>query len=100
MIGLLRASGVEARYVQGTLPDPLAQQLIASMFPDPSHVVGCILDGIEIADPLNDPMLLAETRQHYWVEFDAGNGLMAADGAFSDALLGDEFANALTKYNS
>jgi len=41
LIALLRASGVPARYVQGTLSDPLAQELILSMFPNPTRVVGC-----------------------------------------------------------
>jgi uncharacterized membrane protein len=89
LIALLRASGIPARYAQGTLPDNLAQQLILSMFPAPLRVVGFVKDGAEISDPANDPKLLAETREHYWVEF--GAGFQAADPTFANAQIGDTF---------
>ena len=68
LIALLRASGIPARYVQGTLSDELSQQLILSMFPNATRIVGCPSGDVERADPANDPNLLAETREHYWVE--------------------------------
>jgi len=67
LIALLRASDIPARYVQGTLSDNLAQQLILSMFPAPLRVVGCLDPGTQVADPASDLNLLAETREHYWV---------------------------------
>lgn len=70
MIALLRISGVPARYVQGTLSDADAKTLIASMF-DPAlmaQAVGYIPDEYPKADPVNDPELLSETRNHWWVE--------------------------------
>jgi len=38
LIALLRVSGIPAHYAQGTLSDPLAQQLILSMFPNPTRI--------------------------------------------------------------
>src|SRR5262249_8704486 len=70
MIALLRASGIRARYARGLLSDGLSKQLIASMFPSPLRVVGCLDANTQIADPVNDSRLLAETRDHFWVEFD------------------------------
>ncbi len=92
LIALLRASGIPARYVQGTLSDPLAQELILSMFPNPTRVVGCPPDNVERADPANDPQLLAETKEHYWVELDTGGGFTSADPTVPDAQLGNAFA--------
>src|SRR5206468_9447181 len=69
-VALFRASGIPAQYAHGTLPDNLAQELILSMFPESFQTVGYIPAGTEVADPANDPKLLAETRQHYWLQFD------------------------------
>lgn len=93
MIALLRISGVPARYVQGTLTDDRAKELILSMFPSPTRVVGCPPENAVLADPANDPQLLAETRQHYWVEFGSG-GFTVADPNFKDAQLGQPFTGA------
>ena len=64
--------------LQGTLSDELSQQLILSMFPD-WYRRRDIPAGTEVADPAHDPKLLAETRDHYWIEFDAGQGFQDAD---------------------
>jgi len=72
IIALLRASGIPARYAQGSLSNELSQQLILSMFPNPTRVVGCPPDDAERADSANDPLLLNETREHFWVELDTG----------------------------
>ena len=92
LIALLRASNIPARYVRGTLPDNLAQQLILSMFPPPLRVLGCLDSDIEVADPANDARLLGETREHYWVEF--GAGFQAADPAFANAQIGQTFTSS------
>jgi hypothetical protein len=92
LIALLRASGIPARYAQGTLPEALAQQLILSMFPPSLQRLGFVPAGTEVADPANDPQLLAETRAHYWVEFDRGNGFEAADPTMVGARIGQAFA--------
>jgi hypothetical protein len=91
LIALLRASNIPARYVQGTLPNNLAQQLILSMFPAPLRVAGCPDPAAKLADPANDPKLLAETREHYWVQFNAGGGFQDADPTFASAQLGQTF---------
>ena len=92
LIALLRASGVPARYAQGTLSDSLSQELILSMFPSPTRVVGCPPDDVERADPANDSQLLTETRDHYWVELDSGGGFIPADPTVPNAQLGNAFA--------
>jgi hypothetical protein len=98
LIALLRASGIPARYVHGTLTTPQAQQLILSMFPPVLRVVGCPPPDAERADPANDPQLLAETRQHYWVEFDAGSGFVAADPTFKLSQIGQAFTAPLDTF--
>jgi hypothetical protein len=64
LIAMLRASGVPSRYRHGTLSKERAQELILSMFPKPTSVIGHIPPGTEVADPANDPKLLEETSDH------------------------------------
>jgi hypothetical protein len=90
MIALLRASGVKARYVKGTLGTAEAQDVIMSMFPPVLRIVGCPPADALKADPENDPKLLAEAKEHYWVEY--GDGFTPADPTFPDASLGQTFA--------
>jgi hypothetical protein len=93
LIALLRISGIPARYAQGTLAKDKAQELIASMFlPAPYRVVGFVPDDAEKSDPVNDPALIAEASQHFWVEL--GGGFVAADPAFRSAELGQTFTAA------
>ena len=91
MIALLRASNIPAHYVHGTLADADAQTLIQSMFPAPLRAVGCLEPGTLLADPVGDSALLAETKEHYWVQFGAGN--TNADSSFPGATLGQTFAS-------
>ncbi|HTQ37661.1 MAG TPA: transglutaminase domain-containing protein [Pirellulales bacterium] len=93
-VALMRASGIPAEYVHGTLSEPLSQQLILSMFPAPLRVFGYVAPGVEKADPANDPQLLAETQDHYWMQFDAGSGFQAADTLFSQAVVGQTFCTS------
>jgi hypothetical protein len=94
MVALLRASGIPARYAQGTLPDNLAQKLILSMFPSPTRIVGCPPENAERSDPANDPQLLTEAKEHYWVEFDNGGGFIPTDPSFKEAQSGQTFTEA------
>lgn len=90
-VALYRASGIPARYAQGTLSDALAQQLILSMFPAPLQLVGAFAPGTDVADPANDPGLLAEARAHYWAQFDVGGGFQNSDTTFANATSGQTF---------
>jgi hypothetical protein len=92
-IALLRASGVPAVYDRGTLSDSLAGELIASMFPEPYRVAGFIPDGTTVSDPVHDPKLLAETRDHFWIRYDSGAGMTALDPLFEGATPGQVFAS-------
>lgn len=92
MIALLRASGIPARYVKGTLSDANAKTVILSMFPNPLRVFGCLDPGVEVADPADDTQLLSETKEHYWVQFGAGN--TNVDPTFPGATMGQTFATA------
>src|SRR5207253_790882 len=87
-VALMRASGIPAQYEAGTLSQSQAQQLILSMFPASFQTVGYIPAGTELADPANDPQLLAETESHYWFQFDAGSGMMGADPLMVGAQVG------------
>ena len=82
-VALMRASGVPAQYVQGTLPSYVAQTLILSMFPASYQTVGYIPVGTQTADPKDDPQLLAETESHYWFQYNAGQGFVDADPLLS-----------------
>ena len=78
-VALFRASGIPARYAQGTLSDARSKQLILSMFQPSFQTVGYIPVGTPVADPANDTNLLAETRNHYWLQIDTGGGFQNAD---------------------
>jgi uncharacterized membrane protein len=78
-VALMRASGIPARYVSGTLSQGQAQALIRSMFPADYQTVGYVPAGSDLADPANDPTLLSETENHYWFQFDTGGGMQDAD---------------------
>jgi transglutaminase-like putative cysteine protease len=91
MVALLRASGVEARYVQGPLSDSLSQDLVLSMFPEYIRVLGCLEPDVEVSNPANDTQLLADTRSHFWVQFNEGAGFINADPIFQNANIGDTF---------
>ncbi len=97
-VALLRASGIPARYVQGALPVDLAQQLIASMFPTPDTVIGLVPSGVTPADPVNDPQLLAETEDHYWIEFGGAGGFQDMDPLIAGSQIGQAFAPVTTTF--
>lgn len=115
---MLRACGIPSRYVSGTLSVPDAQELILSMFPPITRAVGGLpaanlppigdvnlndlllnasqfLPGADqISDPANDPQLLSETQDHFWVEYFDGSSFVALDPTFQRAAVGQTFAPA------
>jgi uncharacterized membrane protein len=93
-VALLRASGIPAQYAHGTLSDPLAQQLITSMFPEPLRVTGFLDPSEPTSNPASDPNLLAEATDHYWIQFDTGGGMQNADPLMPTASLGQSFTTA------
>ena len=90
-VALIRASGIPAQYVSGTLSQSQAQQLILSMFPASYQTVGNIPAGTQLSDPADDPQLLAETESHYWFQFDTGSGMTDADPLMPGATVGQAF---------
>jgi uncharacterized repeat protein (TIGR01451 family) len=96
LIAMLRGSGIPARYRHGTLSTARAQELILAMFPTPQGTIGHIPPGTEVADPANDPQLLAETTDHWWVEaYLPGVGWTDLDPCFAGALPGETFHDGL-----
>jgi uncharacterized membrane protein len=93
-VALMRASGIPAQYVQGTLSQTLAQQLILSMFPTSDQQVGFVASGALTTDPANDPQLLAETEAHTWFQFDTGSGFQDADPLLAGATVGQTFTSS------
>ena len=93
-VALLRASGIPAQYVEGTLSQSQAQQLILSMFPASYQTVGYIPAGTQTSDPADDSQLLSETESHYWFEFNTGNGWENADPLMPGAQIGQTFTAA------
>ena len=61
-VALMRASGIPAQYVQGTLSQSQAQQLILSMFPASYQTAGFLPAGTQTSDPANDSQLLRRPR--------------------------------------
>lgn len=98
-VALYRASGIPARYAQGTLSDSLSSQLILSMFPDVFQRAGALAPGTAVSDLANDPQLLAGARNHYWIEVQLGPTFVDADPAFPGAVLGQTFAPLNTIFN-
>ncbi|MGB0383411.1 MAG: FG-GAP-like repeat-containing protein [Ardenticatenaceae bacterium] len=92
LIAMLRTSGIPARYRHGTLEPARAQELILSMFPEPTRVIGHIPEGTVVSDPANDPQLLAETEDHWWVEaYIPAQGWTDLDPSFPNAAIGERF---------
>ena len=72
LVALLRASGVTARYVQGTLDSTLETQLIASLFAPRNQYLGCS-PPIALSNPSG---LVYSIHPHFWVEYGAANAAM------------------------
>jgi uncharacterized membrane protein len=97
-VALMRASGIPAQYVQGTLPFGQAQNLILSMFQASYQLAGYIPAGTQTADPAHDPQLLAETEAHYWFQFDTGTGFQDADPLIG-SFVGSTFTSSQGTFN-
>ena len=93
-VALMRASGIPAQYVEGTLSYAQAQTLILSMFPASYQTVGYIPSGTQTADPADDPQLQSETQSHYWFEINTGNGWVNADPLMPGTQIGQTFTAA------
>ena len=93
-VALMRTSGIPAQYVSGSLSYSQAQTLILSMFPASDQTVGYVPSGTQTADPANDGQLLTETENHYWFQFNAGNGFQDADPLMSGATIGKTFTTS------
>lgn len=92
LIALLRASGIPARYLHGTLSTANAQTLITSMFPPPGGTGGLAPADQPLADPATSSALLNPTRDHWWVEaYLPGQGWTQFDPSFATAAAGQNF---------
>lgn len=94
LVALLRGSGIPARYAHGPLSEDRARELILSMFPASTRTIGHLPVGTEEADPGSDPQLLAEARDHWWVQYWDGQWI-DLDPSFAQARPGQVFAESI-----
>jgi hypothetical protein len=93
LIAMLRAAGIPALYRHGSLSTSNAQTLIAGMFPVHGGVAGYLPSGTDLADPVNDPDLIAMVKDHWWVQaYLPGSGWTDLDPSFTNAQAGEVFA--------
>ena len=45
-----------------------AKTLLAAIFPTRQGAAGYLPDDAELADPVNDPVLIAHVQDHWWLE--------------------------------
>ena len=93
-VALMRASGIPAKYVSGSLSYSQAQTLIRTMFPPSYQTVGYIPSGTSTADPADDYQLITETEDHYWLQFNTGSGFQDADPLMPGATIGETFTTS------
>ena len=93
LIAMLRTSGIPARYRHGKLDTERTEELILSMFPEPTRVIGHIPEGIIVSNPISDTQLLAESEDHWWVEayLPSQGGWTDLDPSFPNAAIGERF---------
>ena len=90
LIAFLRSAGVPARYRHGSLDLVGAETLLSSMFSANEGFAGYLAPEADLADPLNDPDLLAMAQDHWWVEaYLPALGWTDMDPTFPGALLGE-----------
>jgi transglutaminase-like putative cysteine protease len=103
-VALMRASGIPAQYVSGTLSASQADALILSMFPASYQTVGYIPAGTPVATASSieqtvesDGLTLEqETESHYWFEFNTGSGWVNADPLMAAVTPGGHVGQAFT----
>jgi tetratricopeptide (TPR) repeat protein len=93
-LAFMRASGIPAQYVSGTLSQSDAQKLILLMFPATYQTVGHFPSITQVSDPANDPQLLSETEAHYWFQFDTASRMTDADPLMPGATIGRSFTTS------
>lgn len=94
---LLRESGQDVRFVRGRLAPETATKLLTSMFTPPLlrsvQITEAETSGV-VADPANDPELLAEVSDHVWVQMSTPTGWQDLDPAFRDNSAGQSRTSA------
>jgi len=99
LYSLLRESGIEAQFARGTLSQADAQTLLETMFTPPLELnLPDVEPSGEIADPLNDPALLAETTGHLWVQVFTAQGWVDLDPSFPGAEMGNRYAEPVATF--
>lgn len=100
LVALLRASGQQARYVQGRLnfQDSTSLALVRKLFPFRSRVLGCIpLTGFP-SNPDNDSRLLFDVLDYWWVEY--GPSFTPMDPNLSTNTIGQTPIAVQTRYTA
>ncbi len=97
-VALMRASGIPAQYVAGTLSSTQAQGLVASMFAPSLQSAGYISSGTQTSNPIFNFQLTSEAASHYWFQFNAGSGMKDADPLISGASIGQVFTTSTSTF--
>jgi hypothetical protein len=93
LVALLRGAGIPCRYTTGNLSTDDARVLVGSMFVSGETLIGHYTPGEPLADPANDASLLAEAKNHTWVEYYVGQDQWKAlDPSFPGATIDESFA--------
>jgi hypothetical protein len=100
LVALLRNAGIPCRYVTGTVSDLDATTLVSSMFVSGEELFGYDPSDDPKADPLNDPTLIGEAKNHTWVEYYVGKDKWKAlDPSFASAGINDTYAAPVDRFS-
>jgi hypothetical protein len=89
---MLVLSGHEIRYAMGILNDEMAIRLIESAFAKGKKFI--YPKTVTLSNPLHDPKLLSQVKQHYWVQLWQNDVWIDLDPCFPLANMGKAYANS------
>jgi hypothetical protein len=92
LLDVLQRLGEEVRLVSGRLDDEKSGLLINSLFPQDKRNDFSYADDVLISQPFAEENLLANVRDHFWIQIYKENRWLDLDPVFPDAVPGKEYA--------